>query len=163
MNPLYHLLAIAPNDEMTSPTWVSSSVVHLALTGNSYSEIQRAGDGSAIGLWPLNPRLTKAVRLPNGDLAYQTTDGQDAGAPRIIDSKDVLHCLLSSWDGLVGMSPIHHARETLRMAIASERFGNNFFRNCATPQMAITMPPGAKIKPEDKSLCVRIGKQCTPV
>jgi hypothetical protein len=56
------------NPEMTAFVYWETGVFHLSLTGNSFSDIGRSDDGGRIGLWPLNPRLTKAVRLPSGDL-----------------------------------------------------------------------------------------------
>jgi phage portal protein BeeE len=57
-DPLYNLLAVAPNPETTSFVYWETVAFHLSLTGNSYSEIERAEDGSPVALWPLNPRLT---------------------------------------------------------------------------------------------------------
>jgi HK97 family phage portal protein len=148
-SPLSYLLSVAPNEEMTSISWIETVMTHLSLTGNSYSEIQRSpDDGSPVALWPLNPRLTVPVRLPNGDLAYKTTDGEVAGKQRVIQSKDILHPLLNSWDGLVGMSPILQARQAVGLGIAAEKYGARLFANGAIPQLV--MSNEAKFKPEDK-------------
>jgi len=40
-NPLYNLLAVAPNPEMTSSLFWETVAFHLSLTGNSYSEIEK--------------------------------------------------------------------------------------------------------------------------
>jgi len=37
-DPLYHLLAIAPNSEMTLFIYFETVAFHLSLTGNSYSD-----------------------------------------------------------------------------------------------------------------------------
>ena len=148
LNPLHHLLSVAPNEEMTSFTWIETMMCHLALTGNSYTQIQRSLDGTPIALWPLSPRLTAPFRLPNGSLAYKTTDGMAAGQNRILVADDVLCIPLTSFDGLVGMSPILQARQTLGMAVAAEKFGARLFRNFAVPQIALTSK--AKIKAEDR-------------
>ena len=72
VDPLYHLLAVAPNPETTSFVYWETVAFHLSLTGNSYSEIERSQDGRPVALWPWNPRLTRALRMPNGDLKYET-------------------------------------------------------------------------------------------
>jgi HK97 family phage portal protein len=148
VDPLYSLLAIAPNVEMTGYMYWQTVVFHMSLTGNSFSEIERSEDGTPIGLWPLNPRLTRAVRMPNGDLAFETQDGETGGNKRIIAAADCLHIPLMSFDGIVGLSPIMQAARALGLAAASEKFGSRLFANNATPQIALKTVKA--VKPEDK-------------
>jgi HK97 family phage portal protein len=147
-DPLYTLLAVAPNPETTSFVYWETVAFHLSLTGNSYSEIERAKDDTPIALWPLNPRLTRAIRV-NGDLKYETQDGEAGGNKRIIDAANMLHVPLMSFDGIVGLSPIMQAARALGLAAASEKFGSRFFGNNATPQLALLSKQ--KVKPEDKT------------
>jgi HK97 family phage portal protein len=147
-DPLYHLLSVAPNPETTSFVYWETVAFHLSLTGNSYSEIERSTDGTPIALWPLNPRLTRAMRMPNGDLKYETQDGETGGNRRVIDAANVLHIPLMSFDGIVGLSPIMQAARALGLAAASEKFGARFFASNATPQLALVGK--GKLKPEDK-------------
>ena len=148
VDPLYSLLAIAPNVEMTAYMYWETVTFHLSLTGNSFSEIERTTDGAAIGLWPLNPRLTRAIRLPSGDLAFETQDGETGGNRRIIPAANMLHIPLMSWDGIVGLSPIMQAARALGLATAAEKFGSRLFANYATPNVALLAKQ--KYKPEDK-------------
>jgi HK97 family phage portal protein len=148
-DPLYHLLAIAPNSEMTSFLFFETITFHLSLTGNSYSEIERSADGTPLALWPLNPRLTRAIRLPNGDLAYQTQDGEVGGSNRVIQAANMLHVPLMSYDGIVGLSPIQQAARALGLAAGAEKYGSRIFANGAVPMVAIKT--NAKVKPEDKT------------
>jgi hypothetical protein len=113
-NLLYQILVIASVIRETV-------AFHLSLTGNSYSEIERSQDGTPLALWPLSPRLTRAVRLPNGDLAYETQDGETGGNKRIIAAANCLHVPLMSFDGIVGLSPIMQAARALGLAAASEK------------------------------------------
>src|ERR1019366_685149 len=142
---LYHLLADAPNDEMSAFTFWEWVTVGLCLHGNSYVQVQRDSQGAAIALWPLLANLTTPVRMLDGSIAYRTTDGQQ---PRVLASKDVLHFLMGSHDGLIGLSPIQQARQAIGLARAAERYGSQLFKNSAVPALAITIP--TKLKPEDK-------------
>jgi HK97 family phage portal protein len=148
-DPLYHLLAVQPNPEMTSFIFFETVAFHLSLTGNSFSEIERSTDGAPVALWPLNPRLTRAIRLPNGDLAYQTQDGEVGGSNRVIKSQDMLHVPLMSYDGIVGLSPIQQAARALGLAAGAEKYGSRIFANGAVPMVAIKT--NAKVKAEDKT------------
>ena len=93
----------------------------------------------------MNPRLTRPVRLPTGELAYETTDGQR----RTLKAENVLHCPLTSFDGIVGLSPIQSCARTFGLDIAAEKFGARFFANFAMPKIAILSKK--KVLPEDKA------------
>jgi HK97 family phage portal protein len=86
--------------------------------------------------------------LPNGDLAYRTSDGETGGRTRIIAAKDMLHPRLTSWDGILGMSPVTMARHALGLDQGAEKFGSRLFANSAVPSVVLTSPN--KYKPEDK-------------
>src|ERR1035437_134576 len=73
---LYHLLADAPNEEMSSFSFWEWTVVSLCLHGNAYAQIQRDAQGVAIALWPLLANLSAPVRMLDGSIAYRTTDGR---------------------------------------------------------------------------------------
>jgi HK97 family phage portal protein len=146
-DPLAFLLGVQPNPEMTSFVFFETLTFHLMLTGNCYAQIQRSEDGSPIALWPLNPRVTRALRLPNGDLAYETSDGEAGTGKRIIASEDCIHVPLMSHDGIVGLSPIMQARRSLGLAAAAAKFGSRLFANNATPQIALMSKK--KVRPED--------------
>ena len=135
---LYHLLADSPNEEMSSFTMWEWTVVSLCLHGNAYVQIQRDSQGAAIALWPLLANLTTPLRMLDGSIAYRTTDGQQQ--PRVLASKDVLHFLMGSHDGLIGLSPIQQARQAIGLARAAERYGSQLFKST---RPANTMVDGA--------------------
>lgn len=146
--PLYNLLAYAPNEEMTAFTFWSTMVGCSALTGNGYAFISRDPDGTPNGFWPLHPLKTEPVRLPNGVLAFRTTDGQAEGQPaRIIAAKDMLHFPLFSMDGIRGKGPVASARETYALAKATEKFGSKWFGNGAQAS-SVYIYKGAKPDPK---------------
>lgn len=128
---LYELLAYSPNVEMTAFTFWSTIVGCSALTGNGYAQILRDKYGDPISIWPLHPLKTHPVRLPDGSLAFKTSDGMKDGNHRIINSADVLHFPLFSLDGIKGVSPVTAARESFALARAAEKFGARWFGNGA--------------------------------
>ena len=132
-HPVSYLLSHQANPDMSSVDWVETTVAHLAVTGNAFSQIERLPNGTPIALWPLNPRKTDPVRLPDGSLAYKTSDGETGGKTRIIQGKAMLHPRLTSWDGILGMSPVTMARRALGLDQAAEKFGSRLFANSAVP------------------------------
>jgi HK97 family phage portal protein len=146
-NPLHRILSIEPNVEMSAPVVWESVAGCMALTGNSYLEVLRNKDGIPVGVYPLDPRMTDPVRLPNGKLAYKTRVGIKDGESRIIAAADMLHFPLFSFDGLRGLSPIGQARNSIALAIAAEKYGAKFFGNSSRPGGILT--PVASVSPED--------------
>jgi HK97 family phage portal protein len=148
--PLTFLLRYAPNDEMTSYTLFEVMVKSLALCGNSYVEIERDGKGNPIALWPLHPRQTFPIRLPNGRIAYRTRDGMTGAGERQIAAADMLHVpLFPSFDGLVGLSPLELTRQTIGHEIAAQKMGARWFANFSVPAVAIEI--AEEVSPKDKA------------
>lgn len=151
-NPLYDLLASSPNPEMTAFTFWSTIVGSSALTGNGYAQIIKDEYGAVESIWPLHPLKTEPVRLPDGGLAYKTSDGMKDGTHRIIPSAEVLHFPLFSFDGIKGVGPVRAARESFATAKAMEKYGARFFGNGAqapgTFILKTTPRPEAKVQVE---------------
>jgi HK97 family phage portal protein len=137
-DPMHRISTVAPNDEMSAPVLWESIAGCMALTGNYYLEILRNTSGQPVGIYPLTPLQTEPVRLPSGKLAFKTTVGLTNGQTRIIQSADMLHFPLFSWDGLKGLSPIAQARQTIGLARASEKFGSKFFGGGSRPGGLLT-------------------------
>ena len=143
---LFDLLELSPNPEMSAMTFRQSVTAQQLLWGNGYVEIQRNGAGKVSALWPRGAWNTKPVRK-GGELFYESTD---TGTLRYIAAEDMLHIPYVSLDGLIGLSPIAQARQTVGMALAMDKFGARFFGNFAMPKIAIKTPN--KMRPEDKTL-----------
>jgi HK97 family phage portal protein len=126
---LHYLLAVEPNPEMSAYTFKECLTGCLALTGNAYAQIERSAAGQPVALWPLHPLRTEPVRLPDGTLAFKTSDGMAAGQYRVIPAEDTIHVALWSMDGIRGISPIAMARQSLGLTKAAEKFGARFFGN----------------------------------
>lgn len=136
-DPIWKMLALMPNDEMSASVLWENVAGCMALCGNSYLEILRNKAGNPLQLYPLHCLRTKPVRLPSGSLAYRTIDFA-TGGERIIASKDCLHFRLFSWDGLAGLSPIQQARQTIGWAQAAVKQSARFVGNNSTPPGILT-------------------------
>jgi phage portal protein BeeE len=77
--PLYDLLAVAPNVEMSAFTFWETLTGCLTLTGNAYAQIDRDKGKRITSLLPLHPLKTEPYRKKDGTLAYRTTDGEATG------------------------------------------------------------------------------------
>jgi HK97 family phage portal protein len=146
-DPLHRMLSIEPNSDMSAPVMWESVAGAMALTGHAYAEILRNKAGDPVGLYPLDPRMTEPVRLPNKKLAYKTRVGMPNGEARIINAEDCLSFPLFSLDGLRGLSPISQARNAVALSIATEKGGARYFGNNSVPPAILT--PVGDVSAED--------------
>ena len=128
---LYRLLVKRPNRYQNAFEWREMLQGHLALRGNAYCQIITNPRGEIAELIPIHPDRIKLELLSSGDYRYRVTDrfGKESVLPR----EDVWHLRGLSSDGLIGMSPIELARESLGMALAAQDYGARFFANDAKP------------------------------
>lgn len=146
-DPIHRMLSIEPNSDMSAPVMWESIAGAMALTGHAYAEILRNKAGDPVGLYPLDPRMTEPVRLPDKSLAYKTRVGLPNGQARIINAEDCLSLPLFSLDGLRGLSPISQARNEVALSIATTKQGARFFGNNSVPPGLLT--PVGDVSPED--------------
>ncbi len=129
-HPLYRLLHDEPNPEMGSMVFRRTLQAHACIWQNAYAEIERDMVGRPIALWPLIPENVSVHRNRIGGLEYVHNNGD--GSRSVIPAADMLHLVGRSHDGTVGCSLVEKARESLGLALATERFGASFFGNGAT-------------------------------
>jgi HK97 family phage portal protein len=128
-HPLYSILHDSPNPEMTSFQWRETSMTHLALWGNCYSEIISDGAGRVRELWPLLPQQMEPGRDRSGALVYKYRDPM--GSTIDYTSDQIFHVPGLSMNGLVGISPIGIFREAIGLGMTLNRHGSRLFANGA--------------------------------
>lgn len=162
---LWPILHDTPNPQMTAMGFREAVTAQVLLWGNGYAEIQRDRSGRVVALWPLPSDRTHAVRK-GGVLTYETESqqGPDSlqvipSAKRVIDAEDVIHVPGLSYNGIVGMSPIQLARQTIGLSLAAERFGSLFFGNGSRPSGVLSHPKA--LRPEARANIERSFQQAT--
>lgn len=124
-HPLYRLLHASPNADMTASEFWEAQLAGLDLWGNSYSLIVR--DGRKIqALEPLNPEKMNVVRSKGGQLIYEYMKG---GKRIEYQEDEILHLKGFTLDGLMGLSPIQFAAETLGSLMDANRAATREFQN----------------------------------
>jgi HK97 family phage portal protein len=145
---LYNMVHTQPNPEQNAVSFRNAVQVATLLWGNGYVEIQRDNANRPVNLWPRHPSRTRPMRNLAGDLVYETTDNM-SHTRRIIEAADMIHIMGMTLDGMVGLSPIEHARQTIGIGLALDKFSARFFANYATP--AVALKTDSVMQPEDKS------------
>lgn len=129
-----------PTPTMAGDEWRQIMMVHLLTWGNFYAAKEFDQSGFVSALWPIHPQRVKVARAKgSGTLEYFVDD-------KPFDEKGLLHIRGMGDDGVVGFSPIQHARHALGMAASLEEFTSKFFNNGARPGVILQHP--SRISPE---------------
>lgn len=134
---LYRLLRKEPNPTLTAFEWKKMISQDLDLRGNHYCQIIKNGLGEIVALYPLKADLMQVafvIKNNNKEKIYNYNG-------TLIPADRILHIIdIPDNEGLVGISRIAYARNTLEFANNAATHGNKLFKNQATPSGAFTNP-----------------------
>jgi len=149
------VLKIRPNKLMTPVEFFECMQLNLLTSGNAYAEIEMNGVGDVIGLWPLLSQNMKVEQLDDGSVSYQFHTPKGV---LIYKPEQILHIKLFGWSGLVGLSPIAYAAQSLGLEMATLEFGSRWFGSGARPSgfimfdQVLTKPQRAQYKKNFETL-----------
>lgn len=136
---LYNLINVAPNPRMTAFEFRQTMQAELDLRGNALALKEFDARGAVSALWPVCWNRVQVLVTPDWkDLFYKIQ--YPNGEAETLPSEAVMHVRGISLDGIVGISPIGHHRETIGLAMAAEKYGAAFFGNSAQPRGAVKVP-----------------------
>jgi len=129
---LYRLFARRPNRWQNPFEWRLMLQGHLALRGNAYCEIISNARGEITELIPLHPDRIVIEMVGQGeDYRYVYSDRH--GERHFFTRGELWHLRGLSDDGIVGISPIQAARESVGEGLAMQSYSARFFGNDARP------------------------------
>jgi HK97 family phage portal protein len=103
--------------------------LQLVLLGNGYVMVERNSSGNIIALTPLMSEQMETALGDNGDIVYKYTDGSTVKA---FSSKSIWHNKLFG-NGIVGLSPLGYARQSVGIGQAAEQSVNKIYTNGGKP------------------------------
>lgn len=128
---IYDVLHNRPNDEMAPFAFRETMMTNFDIGGNAVAQKLYNKNGEIVGLIPLPHRNITIRRDPETrKLVY---DYRDDTETRVFPRSEVLHVPNLSFDGIVGLSPIRYAAESINLGLSYEQFGVSFYKNAATP------------------------------
>ena len=136
-NPFHeidYMLNIEPNPNMTRFTMMKTLVAKMLLEGNAYIEIIRDGGGRPVNLILLSQKVTPYMS-ESGTMYYKI---DEPGKERFVDYTNMIHILNFSYDGLVGVSTLEHAANSMNIARSSESSAQGFFASGANMSGILT-------------------------
>lgn len=141
-HPVYGIVNAEPSPLYTSYDFLSTSMLHLCLHGNSYAYVSRNGVNRPSELRLIDPCLVTAkVDENTGRLWYRI---QNVKEP--IPAENMLHVKGLSSDGLLGKSPISVFRENIGLGIAATQTAGSLWKNGTLASGYLKHP--AKLTPD---------------
>jgi HK97 family phage portal protein len=125
-----------PNPTQTGDEWREAMYAQMAGWGNGYSRIARQSEGRPVELWVHKADAMEVERQRDRSLVYRypNPDGQ----LQELNASQVLHLRAFSIDGVMGMSPLALARESLGLTVGAERYAASFFAQGGRPAGVMT-------------------------
>jgi HK97 family phage portal protein len=124
-------LGMQASPEMSAFDWRQVMLKDALLWGNGYAEIERTGGGRVLWLWHLDAGRVCPERDDAGNLYYRVSNPEAGDS--ILAPEDVFHLKGVSPDGVIGYSVVSLARHSIRLGLAEERYGSEFFSRGPTP------------------------------
>lgn len=121
-------------------------MMSLTLRGNAYIVILRNYAGRPIKLLVIQPDRVTILEASTGELFYQVNRGstfenaQLGNQPLAIPSEDIIHIRLMGYNGLIGLSPVGQARETMGLSLVAEQHQARLLANGARPGGVLKHP-----------------------
>lgn len=97
--------------------------------GNSYAIIERDGTGSTRALHQVHPKEVTGITIVRGKKWYRIdiTDPRRKHLSGLYSDDDILHFMLVTFDGIIGVNPIIQNAMALGKSIATEKFASEFY------------------------------------
>jgi HK97 family phage portal protein len=140
----YPMLNVQPNPSLSKYTFMKALTGKILLNGNGYIWIHRDETGSPVWLQLLNGSVIMYLK-PDFSVYYMFIDYYTHNET-MIDGDDMIHILNFSYNGLLGVSTLTHAANTIGLAQASEGQAKGFFSNGANMTGILTVP--GTLKPD---------------
>lgn len=149
-NPISYLLNNEPGPSISRFTLMKTVITKVLLEGNGYIIIRRNNynDPERLDLVTGNVSI---YRRRNQTVFYEVQySGHDADLygkeSEMVEGSDMIHILNYTYDGLIGVSTLSHAANTLGLAYASESSAKGFFLSGANMSGILTVQ--GKLTPE---------------
>lgn len=124
----YNLLDLEPNEYMTRYVFFKTLMASVLLQGNGYAYIERDSKLNVVQLVyiPETAVTIEWIIDKNGisRLRYRVT-----GFKNLVEPRDMIHVKNFSYDGIIGVSTLTHARQTLNIATECEEYASGFFKS----------------------------------
>ena len=141
---LAQLFKNKPNRYQNRVEFFETMTMQLCLHGNSYAHIQRGTGGKIVSLLPLMAEQMEVNLLTDGSVVYRYNSGANLA---VYAPESIWHLKLMS-NGIVGLSPLSYARNSVGIGIASDDRVKALASNGFKPTGVLTIDK--LLKPEQR-------------
>jgi len=127
-HPLHRLFNGKPNRWQTKQEFFETLTYQLCMMGNNYSFVEYNSKGEPVSLTPLMSEQME-VRLDGNERTYRY---QESSSVQVFSEKSIWHNKLFG-NGVIGLSPLEYAKQSLGIASAAEKSTSNIYRNGGKP------------------------------
>lgn len=136
-HPVWTVITRRPNKWQTPSEFRRMLQTHILLRGNGYAMKVMSGN-RLVGLLPLMPDRMEVKQHDDLTLEYRYTT--KSGRLVVLTPAEVLHLRGHSLDGVVGLSPLRYAAETVGLALDMSGHARSLFANGARMSGTLTHP-----------------------
>jgi HK97 family phage portal protein len=122
------VLSVKPNRYQTKVEFIETLMLNLVTSGNAYAAIERVGN-RIVSLLPLNSSQVITELLADGSVIHTYYSGENV---KVYSSQSIWHIKLFG-NGIVGLSPLSYAVQSLGIALASENRLTSIYKNGGKP------------------------------
>lgn len=134
-HPIAKLMNGKVNRWQTRQEYFETLMYQNVLMGNDYSVVNRNSAGDVVSLIPLMSEQMEVDLLSDGEVSYRYTEGSDVN---VYSSQTVWHNKCFG-NGIVGLSVLDYARQSLGIAMATEKATTKIYRDGGRPSGVLTM------------------------
>jgi len=151
--PLYPLLHDMPNADATAVEFWEGVAFCLCTCGNFFGEKKFNAQNQLVAIEALNPNWMDVRRGPTGGPKYTYQDPKTN--ERVIPETSIFHIKGFGTGGMVGLSPITFARQSLSAARAADRAAATIFANGMRPSGWL-LYKGGTLTPEQRDQAKKV-------
>ena len=138
-HPLYEVLHDKANQSQTAFEVREFLAASLMTNGNAFALLEWNGRGQVTAMYPLNPSSVSVERLQDRKIRYKVTDSN--GGIQKYTNGEILHLRYRlANDGIMGLSPIQLARETINLALSQNDTARSMTEKSFRPSGAFVFP-----------------------
>lgn len=142
-HPLWYVLNVRPNRYQTKVEFFETLMLNLVTSGNAYVAVERLGN-RIVSLMPLMSTQMSTELLDDGAVVHYYYSGTTT---RVFSGESIWHVKLFG-NGIMGLSPLAHARQSLGISIAAENRLGSVYRNGGKPTGVLMVDK--VLKPEQR-------------
>lgn len=145
---LYSLLDLEPNEDMSRYTFCKTLMTSVLLTGNAFAYIERNGKGEVSQLIYI-PSVEVSIEFVKDSYGISRKRYRVNGFKQLVEPRDMLHIMNFSYNGIIGVSTLTHAAQTIGITTSAEEHTSDFFNGGGNVSGVLTVE-GPRLKKEQK-------------